>query len=171
MKKKFIILITVVILFILGFVIPVLFSSGRTACTMMGCPCVEVEGERPCNSCTRSRPVFNLGLIKTVEKCRGTEIITCKNDKQVDRRVDFSNQECRYDWYAFGINLRYLGNNPGGLREFPTEEREESPEDETANWKESVEKVVEEYESALKTRKRDRVLPYTTGELKKEVQG
>ena len=44
------------------------------------------------------------------------------------------------------------------------------PPETTIDEQKLAEKVVKEYENALKTRRRDNVLPYTTGKLKEEIQ-
>lgn len=54
--------------------------------------------------------------------------------------------------------------------QMPREELELLPEEEGVEEQKLAEEAVKGYEDALKTRKRDKVLPYTTGEIKKEVQ-
>jgi hypothetical protein len=106
MKKYF--LIPILIIF-LGFIVAALLPSRGTICTLTGCPCEGVEGERPCNTCSFSKPIFTTGLLNVVQSCSAQEIVFCENNKAVDRRIDFDNKECEYDWYVLTFNLRNFG--------------------------------------------------------------
>ena len=99
MKKIYIIIIVIIVLIIiLGFVIAA-FISESTICTKMGCPCRGIEGERPCNSCTISNYIFVSRVINIANVCDATEIITCENDLQVDKR--FEKSDCKYELRFF----------------------------------------------------------------------
>lgn len=112
MKLGLIIGAVIVSVIVLGFVIGAALPETNEGCTMMGCPCEDVSGERPCNSCSFSDHIFTTGILNVVQQCKASEIIICENNVQVDTRIDLENKRCKTDWYIFGFNLRYLGTNP-----------------------------------------------------------
>jgi hypothetical protein len=112
MKKRFVIGITIIVFLLLGFITAAFLPSEGIACTMMGCPCEGVDGERPCNTCTTSKPVFMLGLFNVAEVCHDSEILVCENNRTADTRIDFDKGRCRLDWYILGTNLKYLLTSP-----------------------------------------------------------
>lgn len=80
---------------LLGFLAGAL-KPASTLCTELACPCTGVDGERPCNTCSREKPVFVTGIFNIVQTCSGREIIKCRNGMQADTRIDFSNANCTY---------------------------------------------------------------------------
>ena len=102
---RLIIGIIIISVVVLGFIIGTILPETDPGCTVMGCPCEGVSGERPCNSCSFSDHIFMTGILNVVQQCRTLEIITCENDVQVDSRIDLENKECRIDWYIFGFKL------------------------------------------------------------------
>jgi len=104
--------IIIVSVIVLGFVIGAVLPETNADCTLMGCPCEDVSGERPCNSCSFSDPMFITGVLNVIQQCRASEIIRCENNTQVGSRIDMENKRCRADWYIFGFNLRYLCTSP-----------------------------------------------------------
>jgi hypothetical protein len=111
MKTELIIGIIVSVI-VLGFLIGVILPETDVGCTEMGCPCENVSGERPCNSCSFSDQIFTTGVLNVIQQCGASEIIRCENNTQTNARIDLQNRKCRTDWYIFGFNLRYLGTNP-----------------------------------------------------------
>jgi len=112
MRLKLIIGIVIFCAVILGFAIGAGIPDGAGGCTEMACPCEGVSGERPCNHCSTSDPIFMTGIVNVIQQCGATEMIQCENNIQVGSRIDKENGTCRTDWYVFGYNLRYLGTNP-----------------------------------------------------------
>jgi len=112
MKLGLITGIVIVSVVVFGFVIGTILLETNEGCTEIGCSCEGVSGERSCNSCSFSDPIFSIGLLNVIQQCRAPEIIVCENNVQVDTRIDLENRRCRTDWYIFGFNLRYLGTNP-----------------------------------------------------------
>lgn len=102
----------IVSVIVLGSIIGTVLPETNEGCTEMGCPCEGVSGERPCNSCYFSDPIFTTGIVNVIQQCRASEIIKCENNTQVSSRIDLKNKICRDDWYIFEFNLRYLGTNP-----------------------------------------------------------
>jgi hypothetical protein len=103
-KKLRLTLFIIAGLIVLGFVIGVIGSmvlSKAIGCTEMYCPCEGVEGERPCNSCGYTKPIFVLGIVNVYQSCGGKEIIICENGEQADRRIDIT--ECTTHWNIPGI--------------------------------------------------------------------
>lgn len=98
---------------VLGFVIRIL--PPLSMCTVMGCPCEDTSGERPCNSCSFSEPIFTTGILNVVQQCKAQEMITCENGVQVDSRIDLANKECRTEWYLFWFKIRDIGKSPGEI--------------------------------------------------------
>tara|TARA_Y100000034_G_scaffold111318_1_gene144325 strand:+ start:1452 stop:1763 length:312 start_codon:yes stop_codon:yes gene_type:complete len=99
MKKGYkitviILLIIIVLGFAIGFLIPEIW-----ACTALGCPCTNIEGERECNSCDISNYIFVTGVINLVNSCDGQEILSCSNNEQVGKRIDKNN--CGYELRFF----------------------------------------------------------------------
>ena len=76
--------------FIAGF-----FSKEITACTEMACLCQE-SGQFPCNSCFSTDEVFIAGVLNIVKECPAQEIIICKDQRQVDTRIEV--EECNYNF-------------------------------------------------------------------------
>ncbi len=110
MKVKLIIII-IISVFALGFIIGFVMPTNQ-ACTKRGCPCENVSGERPCNSCSISNQVFTTGILNVIQQCGASEIVTCENNTQIDTRIDLENKQCTLDWYIFGFNLKYINSNP-----------------------------------------------------------
>jgi len=100
MERVYIVGIVIAAIIILGFISAAL-SAYESVCTKMGCPCAGVEGERPCNSCSILEPIFTLGIVNLVKVCPGSEIITCENGIEVDKRIDW--KDCEYRWYILGM--------------------------------------------------------------------
>jgi len=106
-------------LLIIGGFIAGYFISGTASCNLKGCPCSGIEdldpseqditeinetaSEIPCNSCSSHDPVFYTSVVNIVESCSGTEKLTCKDGKQVDRIVEYD--DCSYELSLFGIPL------------------------------------------------------------------
>ena len=112
MKKIHVILIIFLSIIILGFLIGLFIPSLGTACTKMGCLCeLSEDGERYCNSCSFSNPIFITGLFNVVKDCRGSEIITCEDAVQIDTRIDFDKENCEKDFYVLWFNLERISNN------------------------------------------------------------
>lgn len=97
---------------VVGFAIGAIIPESNGGCTEMACPCEGVSGERPCNSCSLSDPIFMTGVVNVIQQCGASEIIQCENNVQVGSRIEKKDNSCRADWYVLGLNLRYLGTNP-----------------------------------------------------------
>lgn len=78
-----------------------MLTSGEQMCTLKGCPCQE-DGERPCNSCTKTDPMFVTGLVNVVKSCSGTQVLTCQDGEQVDSRVEYNT--CEYSVTFFRMS-------------------------------------------------------------------
>lgn len=103
----------IIVLVIVPGLVAGLFLSGPSwFCTEMGCPCQGVEGERSCNSCFSTDYIFFTGLINVKQRCTAPEMIECRNGKQVDRRVDYTQQSCQSNLELLGVNGNYLFNDP-----------------------------------------------------------
>ena len=100
MNKKVLIPILIVIgIIILGFVIGAF--SHYSFCTTMACPCENVVGERPCNSCTDDNAIFVIGIVNVFKTCSSEEIIICENNTEVDSRIDWDEDSCKFEWNFF----------------------------------------------------------------------
>ena len=103
LKKKFILIVFVVFIFLGFFVAALSPSSGRI--TSMYCDCSHGLEERPCNDWGHTDPIFSTGLINVIMGCPGKEIIICENNEQVDTRHDIYYEECGYTFYVFNFRL------------------------------------------------------------------
>jgi len=97
MKKEIIIPLVIIGILVLSLVIGNLMPD-IGMCTMMGCPCEGVEGERPCNTCTNSKHILSFGIVGLVKTCNSKEIMVCENGVQVDTRYDIDEASCKYKW-------------------------------------------------------------------------
>ncbi len=109
MKLRWIIGVIIVSFIVLGFVIRVF--PPLVGCTAMGCPCGNISGERPCNSCSFSEPIFTTGILNIMQQCKTQEIITCEDGVQVDSRIDLENKQCRTECYLFWFKIRNIGKS------------------------------------------------------------
>lgn len=105
MRKKFVILIIVLSVIILGFIVGLAIPKFGGGCTEMGCSCIRINGERSCNTCTWSDPIFITGILNIVQQCGAQEIITCVNDVEISKRADIENKDCKTNWYFFWLNI------------------------------------------------------------------
>ncbi len=101
------------VIIVAGFAIGTLSPESPMLCTMMACLCTDVDGERTCNTCSYSDPVFTTGIVNVAKQCTVREIIVCENGTQVDSRYDMENKKCRTLWRIFGVDLRNLNKNSG----------------------------------------------------------
>lgn len=101
-----------VVLLLTGWLGGYLQPGSAWSCTEMGCPCQGVEGERPCNNCFSTDYVFFTGLFNLKQRCTAPETIECRNGDQVDRRVDYTQQDCQLKLELLGVNWHYLFDNP-----------------------------------------------------------
>ncbi|MBU1975897.1 MAG: hypothetical protein KKG59_05835 [Nanoarchaeota archaeon] len=102
LKKPYLIAIIVIAAIVLIGMILGIILDGLAACTEMACPC-DIDGERPCNSCHTTNPVFVTGIFNVIQECSGQEYVICKDNKFVDRRVD-NTGECSYSLRPFNLN-------------------------------------------------------------------
>ena len=94
-KKTLIPVIIILLVILLGFIIAI-FLPEINLCTKMGCPCEDIDGERPCNLCTVSDPIFVLGIINIAKACFAQEVVLCENNQNIDQRIDIDNNSCEY---------------------------------------------------------------------------
>ena len=105
MKPAPIIGIAIVLIAVLGFVMGALFPETSEGCTERGCPCEGISGERPCNICFFSDPIFITGILNVVQQCEAPELKVCENGVQIGSRVDLANKKCRTDFYLSLIHI------------------------------------------------------------------
>ena len=98
-----------------GFIIPQ-FIKPSTVCTKMMCypRTGEASAQVPCNSCSRSQPIFTIGVFTVAEVCSGKEILYFENSIHVSQndRVQIDSHSCTYRVGIFG---RGIGHIPFGV--------------------------------------------------------
>ncbi len=102
----------VVVLIAAGLLLAGMNGRETTACTEMGCPCID-DGERPCNSCTIARSFFSTVVLDLVYECSATEILICEKGMATEKRIS-EKKDCRMETYVLGFDLKYIGKNPEG---------------------------------------------------------
>ena len=95
MKNKIFLYILIIIL--LGIIIGLLIPNSKST-TLLACPCRGVEGERSCNTIHEGNFIFVTGLFNIVRECKGTEIIVCHDDSQINEynEIDYNNCKIRF---------------------------------------------------------------------------
>lgn len=98
--------IGILIIVLCGF-IPSLIPQNNMACTEMGCPCQNET--RDCNSCSKEKLIYWIGLFKVVKLINYTEVIQCTKDQITKTTYQPSNQPVKYHYFIFGFELG-IGN-------------------------------------------------------------
>ena len=83
---------------VLGFIIRLAIPKNY-GCTLIGCSCDGVSGEIPCNTCIGDNTIFIMGIFNVIQQCNAKEIIMCEDNVQINKRIDFENENCKTKFY------------------------------------------------------------------------
>jgi hypothetical protein len=89
----------ILIVIVLGFLFGI-FSRDLVSCTEMACDCSE-DGEKICNSCYSNGYLFFTGVINIAKNCPGTEIITCLDNLQINRKIEMDSCSYKFEFFSF----------------------------------------------------------------------
>ena len=100
MNKTLTTLLAILILFTAGGFGFASVPEENTSCKGMGCLRTE-DGERDCNSCQTSTPMFTTGMMNITKVCRGTEIIQCNAGVMTKQSIETDEESCTWEWQFF----------------------------------------------------------------------